>query len=225
MVQALTEDDSIHHYAQRKRALRAQVIGAGVTVMDIALADKIATLQHARITATRVRRRKLAHYDATTRGRRQRRRSAVPAGRGTPRPEHLTLTRRTCGNTPPPAMRPTVHPRATEALRRLRDLAFYMGYRADRREGRVTPGLCVRSGKMGSASTDSPGVLLSSRGGSERVIALRPRDGPLRADGSAVVNSGCTRPDAALPRPTDRRPRRVAPDQPGNGTGVRSPGA
>jgi hypothetical protein len=42
MVQALTEDDSIHNYAQRKRALRAQVIGAGTTVMDIALADKIA---------------------------------------------------------------------------------------------------------------------------------------------------------------------------------------
>ena len=65
MVQALTEDDSIRNYAQRKRALRAQVIGAGTTVMDIALADKIASLQHARITATRVRRRKLAHYDAT----------------------------------------------------------------------------------------------------------------------------------------------------------------
>jgi (p)ppGpp synthase/HD superfamily hydrolase len=65
MVQALTEDDSIPNYAQRKRALRAQVIGAGTTVMDIALADKIASLQHARITATRVRRRKLAHYEAT----------------------------------------------------------------------------------------------------------------------------------------------------------------
>ena len=65
MVQALTEDDSIDNYAQRKRALRAQVIGAGTTVMDVALADKIASLQHARITATRVRRRKLAHYDAT----------------------------------------------------------------------------------------------------------------------------------------------------------------
>jgi guanosine-3',5'-bis(diphosphate) 3'-pyrophosphohydrolase len=65
MVEALTEDDSIDNYAQRKRALRAQVIGAGTTVMAIALADKIASLQHARITATRVRRRKLAHYDAT----------------------------------------------------------------------------------------------------------------------------------------------------------------
>jgi (p)ppGpp synthase/HD superfamily hydrolase len=65
MVEALTEDDSIHNYAHRKRELRAQVIGAGTTVMAIALADKIASLQHARITATRVRRRKLAHYDAT----------------------------------------------------------------------------------------------------------------------------------------------------------------
>ena len=65
MVQALTEDDSIRSYAQRKQALRAHVIGAGTTVIDIAMADKIASLQHARITATRVRRRKLAHYDAT----------------------------------------------------------------------------------------------------------------------------------------------------------------
>jgi (p)ppGpp synthase/HD superfamily hydrolase len=65
MVEALTEDDSIHTYAQRKRGLRAQVIGAGTTVMDIALADKIASLEYARITATRVRSRKLAHYEAT----------------------------------------------------------------------------------------------------------------------------------------------------------------
>ena len=65
MVGALTEDDSICNYAQRKRALRAQVIGAATTVMAIALADKIATLQHACITATRVRSCKLAHYEAT----------------------------------------------------------------------------------------------------------------------------------------------------------------
>ncbi len=64
MVAALTEDDSIRNYAERKRALRAQVIGAGPEVTAIALADKIASLQHARITATRVRKRKLAHYDA-----------------------------------------------------------------------------------------------------------------------------------------------------------------
>ena len=50
MVGALTEDDSIADYPQRKRALRAQVIGAGPQVVAIALADKIATLQHARIT-------------------------------------------------------------------------------------------------------------------------------------------------------------------------------
>ena len=65
MVDALTEDDSIRNYAQRKQALRAQVIGAGPEVVATALADKIATLQHARLTATRVRRRKLAHYEAT----------------------------------------------------------------------------------------------------------------------------------------------------------------
>jgi (p)ppGpp synthase/HD superfamily hydrolase len=65
MVDALTEDESIRNYAQRKQALRAQVIGAGTAVIDIALADKIASLEHARITAARVRRRKLAHYDAT----------------------------------------------------------------------------------------------------------------------------------------------------------------
>ena len=41
------------------------MIGAGPDVTAIALADKIASLQHARITAARVRRRKLAHYDAT----------------------------------------------------------------------------------------------------------------------------------------------------------------
>ena len=65
MVQALTEDDSIRNYAQRKAALRAQVIGAGTTVMDIALDDKIASLQHAGLTATRIRPRKLVHYEAT----------------------------------------------------------------------------------------------------------------------------------------------------------------
>ena len=65
MVAALTEDDSIRNYAQRKQALRAQVIGAGPQVVAIALADKIASLQHASITGTRVRRRKLSHYEAT----------------------------------------------------------------------------------------------------------------------------------------------------------------
>ncbi|MGZ6575037.1 MAG: HD domain-containing protein [Solirubrobacteraceae bacterium] len=65
MVAALTEDESIRNYAQRKRALRAQVIGGGPQVVAVALADKIATMQHAQITGTRIRRRKLAHYEAT----------------------------------------------------------------------------------------------------------------------------------------------------------------
>jgi hypothetical protein len=34
-------------------------------VVDVALADKIATLRHALTTGTRVTRRKLAHYRAT----------------------------------------------------------------------------------------------------------------------------------------------------------------
>jgi (p)ppGpp synthase/HD superfamily hydrolase len=85
-VAALTEDDSIHNYAQRKRGLRAQVIGAGTEVMAIALADKIATLEHARITATRVRRRKLAHYEATLQSRSPPGRPrALPPRRRTPR--------------------------------------------------------------------------------------------------------------------------------------------
>jgi hypothetical protein len=77
--------------------------------VDIALADKIATLQHARIPATRVRRRKLAHYDATLQ-------LAVAAGANERLcrrvaelldPKHVTLTRRTCGNAlPRPCVRP-----------------------------------------------------------------------------------------------------------------------
>src|SRR4051812_27806767 len=67
---------------------------------------------------------------------------------------------------------------------------------------------------MGSASSDNPGALLSSEG---RQRTRRRPSGrvttPLRAGGSAIVNSGCTRPEAALPRPTGRRPRRVAPNQ------------
>jgi guanosine-3',5'-bis(diphosphate) 3'-pyrophosphohydrolase len=68
MVAALTEDKSIERYAQRKRALRTQIAMASEpTVTDIALADKIASLRHAAITATSISRRKLAHYRATLR--------------------------------------------------------------------------------------------------------------------------------------------------------------
>ena len=43
MVGALTEDPSIRRYAQRKRDLRARTIAAGSPVVDVALADKIAS--------------------------------------------------------------------------------------------------------------------------------------------------------------------------------------
>jgi len=64
-VAALTEDDRIRVYARRKRTLREQLHAAGSPAMDIASADKIATLRHALLTETRLRRRKRAHYRAT----------------------------------------------------------------------------------------------------------------------------------------------------------------
>jgi (p)ppGpp synthase/HD superfamily hydrolase len=67
MVAALTEDDAIDHYLPRKRVLRGAIVAAGSPVVDVALADKIATLRHSLITGTRVTERKLAHYGATWR--------------------------------------------------------------------------------------------------------------------------------------------------------------
>jgi (p)ppGpp synthase/HD superfamily hydrolase len=68
LVEALTEDKAIERYAQRKRALRTQIaLAPEPAVMDIALADKIASLRHAAITGTAISRRKLAHYRATLR--------------------------------------------------------------------------------------------------------------------------------------------------------------
>jgi (p)ppGpp synthase/HD superfamily hydrolase len=64
LVAELTEDDSIRGYGPRKRALRDQLQASGSPVLDIAVADKIATLNHALITGTRVRARKLDHYRA-----------------------------------------------------------------------------------------------------------------------------------------------------------------
>ena len=52
MVGALTEDPSIRRYAQRKRDLRARIVAAGSPVVDVALADKIATLRDALLTGT-----------------------------------------------------------------------------------------------------------------------------------------------------------------------------
>jgi GTP pyrophosphokinase len=65
MVSALTEDTAIRHYAQRKRALRSKIAAAGSPVVDVAIADKIATLRHAQLTASPVTDRKLRHYRST----------------------------------------------------------------------------------------------------------------------------------------------------------------
>jgi (p)ppGpp synthase/HD superfamily hydrolase len=65
MVSALTEDAMIRHYAQRKRALRGKIAAAGSPVVDVAIADKIATLRHAQLTESPVTDRKLRHYRTT----------------------------------------------------------------------------------------------------------------------------------------------------------------
>jgi (p)ppGpp synthase/HD superfamily hydrolase len=65
MVGALTEDPSIKRYAQRKRDLRSRTIAAGSPVVDVALADKIASLRHALGTHTKVSDRNLRHYTIT----------------------------------------------------------------------------------------------------------------------------------------------------------------
>jgi hypothetical protein len=64
LVAALTEDDAIERYGQRKRALRLQIAASERAVLDIALADKIATLRHAVVTDTKIAKRKVAHYHA-----------------------------------------------------------------------------------------------------------------------------------------------------------------
>jgi (p)ppGpp synthase/HD superfamily hydrolase len=66
LVAALTEDDEIERYAQRKQALRKQIEAAGSPVVDIAVADKIATLRHAVVTGTKISKRKLTHYRAVS---------------------------------------------------------------------------------------------------------------------------------------------------------------
>jgi (p)ppGpp synthase/HD superfamily hydrolase len=62
MVGALTEDPSMKHYAQRKRDLRSRSLAAGSPVVDVAVADKIASLRHALVTHSSVSERKLRHY-------------------------------------------------------------------------------------------------------------------------------------------------------------------
>jgi guanosine-3',5'-bis(diphosphate) 3'-pyrophosphohydrolase len=64
LVAALTEDEGIDSYGRRKRALREQIEAAGSPVVDIAVADKVATLRHAVVTGTKISKRKLVHYRA-----------------------------------------------------------------------------------------------------------------------------------------------------------------
>jgi guanosine-3',5'-bis(diphosphate) 3'-pyrophosphohydrolase len=61
-VEALTEDPAIRHYNQRKRDLRARTVAAGSPAVDVAIADKIASLRHAQLTHSQVSPRKLRHY-------------------------------------------------------------------------------------------------------------------------------------------------------------------
>jgi (p)ppGpp synthase/HD superfamily hydrolase len=61
-VGALTEDPTISHYTQRKRDLRARTMAAGSPAVDVAIADKIASLRHAQLTDSQVSPRKLRHY-------------------------------------------------------------------------------------------------------------------------------------------------------------------
>jgi (p)ppGpp synthase/HD superfamily hydrolase len=65
MVDALSEDGSVKHYQARKRQLRSRIVASGTTVLDVSLADKIATLRHALVTGTVLSGRKLTHYRAT----------------------------------------------------------------------------------------------------------------------------------------------------------------
>lgn len=67
LVAVLTEDRRVANYAARKRLLRSRIAAAGSPAVDVALADKIATLQFALLTGTPPARRKLRHYRATLR--------------------------------------------------------------------------------------------------------------------------------------------------------------
>jgi (p)ppGpp synthase/HD superfamily hydrolase len=65
LVDALTEDTSIRHYAARKRALRSRIVAAGPPAVDVSLADKIASLREAEQAGSGTSRRTLSHYRAT----------------------------------------------------------------------------------------------------------------------------------------------------------------
>ena len=65
LVAAVTEDATIDKYRERKQALREQVVRGGPDAIDIALADKVASLRYALERGKRVPKRKIAHYVAT----------------------------------------------------------------------------------------------------------------------------------------------------------------
>jgi (p)ppGpp synthase/HD superfamily hydrolase len=67
LVDALTEDTTIRHYAARKRALRCRIAAVGSPAVDVSLADKIASLREAEQAGSGISRRKLSHYRATLR--------------------------------------------------------------------------------------------------------------------------------------------------------------
>jgi len=64
LVAALTEDGAIGAYADRKAALRVQILDAGADAATISLADKPAKVQG---LAAKPRKRKLDHYRQTLR--------------------------------------------------------------------------------------------------------------------------------------------------------------
>jgi (p)ppGpp synthase/HD superfamily hydrolase len=64
LVAAVTEDDSIDKYRERKQALREQVVRGGPDAIDIALADKVATLDYVLSSGAKLPKRKRTHYEA-----------------------------------------------------------------------------------------------------------------------------------------------------------------
>jgi tRNA A37 threonylcarbamoyladenosine synthetase subunit TsaC/SUA5/YrdC len=65
LVEALTQDPSISDYAERKAALRRQILDAGPAAATVALADKAAKIASLRY---RPKDKQLGHYRATLEG-------------------------------------------------------------------------------------------------------------------------------------------------------------
>lgn len=65
LVEALTQDPSISDYAERKAALRRQILDAGREAATVALADKAAKIESLNLPP---KQRQLEHYRATLEG-------------------------------------------------------------------------------------------------------------------------------------------------------------